>query len=213
MPAPVAAPQDVDAVTRTAAPRPKRSIVPIVGGIAAVLVLGAGAWAFKNKGAAADTAKTHTDSVTPFAHTQDTTRGGASAAQQGNNGQPPVTPPTKTGGSTSSSPAAGNGAPAGGQNTAVDFDRLDEMADTIITANQALKTVNEMKAATDEERVRIALIRFSANLTKSAATTDQAKQEQLKNQGCAALKRVEQIAEYTTKKGLVASKLADICSY
>ena len=58
----------------------------------------------------------------------------------------------------------------------------------------------------------IALIRFAANLTKSAATTDQAKQEEFKNQGCNALKRVEQIAERTTKKDLVASKLADICS-
>jgi len=123
-----------------------------------------------------------------------------------------VTPPTTTGGSTSSSTGAGNGTPAAGQNAAVDFESLDQMADTIITANKALKTINEMKPTTDEERVRIALVRFSANLTKSAATTDSAKQEEFKNQGCAALKRVEQIAKHTTKKDLVASKLADICS-
>jgi len=212
MPAPVAAPQNVDAVTRTAAPPPKRGIVPIVGGIAAVLVLGAGAWAVKSRGATADTAKARTDSVTQFGHTQDTTRGGGSAAQQGNSGQPTVTPPTTTAGSTPSPTGAGNGTPAVGQNLSAEFDRLDKLADTSLTAGQALQIVNSMKLTTAEDSVRRAIVRYNANLSK-AVVADSATSQSLQKKACDALRNVQKLSERTTKKDYVASRLAEVCSY
>ena len=81
-----------------------------------------------------------------------------------------------------------------------EFARLDSLANDSATAGEALTALASVPASTDEDRVRVALVRFSAALTLRDKNA------------CDALRDVRTIAPRTTKATLVAGKLADLCS-
>jgi hypothetical protein len=73
------------------------------------------------------------------------------------------------------------------------------LANTAETARQALAVVGAKQLLTKEDRVRAALVTFSAKLSLEDGSA------------CASLKTVAGIATGTTKANLVARKLRDLC--
>jgi serine/threonine protein kinase len=162
-------------VARDTAPAGKKSMVPMIGGIAAVLVLGVlGMKMLGGKGAvAADTTKP---------------------------AQPGVQAPVPD--------AGGPAEPLSRQVTKQvtkpidntrEFARLDALAADSLTATQALTDLAAVPVSSNEDRVRAALIKFSAKLNLSQLD-------------CAPLKDVSGVAAKTSKASLVAKKLKDLCS-
>ncbi|MDB4874584.1 MAG: hypothetical protein JWM41_1030 [Gemmatimonadetes bacterium] len=147
---PAAATQASAPVTQAAAPPKKRSMVPVIGGIAAVLVLGAAAFKMMGKPAVA----------------ADTTQMKVAA-------------------------------PADAK---IDFDQLEEMAKDSVTAAKALERIAGVKTPTDEDKVRVAYVRYLAHLSLGQANA------------CTELKAIRTIAPKTSKAAVVRRNLTETCA-
>jgi serine/threonine-protein kinase len=90
--------------------------------------------------------------------------------------------------------------PAAAIDNTIEFERLDRLANDSITAAVALTDLAAIQLKSDEDKVRAALVRFTAKLNLGDW------------QACDALKDVRAIAPNTTKAALVASKLKDLCA-
>lgn len=90
--------------------------------------------------------------------------------------------------------------PAAAIDNTIEFERLDRLANDSITAAVALTDLAAIQPKSDEDKVRAALVRFTAKLNLGDW------------QACDALKDVRAIAPKTTKAALVASKLKDLCA-
>jgi hypothetical protein len=80
-----------------------------------------------------------------------------------------------------------------------EFSRLDSLANDSTTAAAALTALGGVPLASDEDRVRAALVRFAAALSLGD------------KKACDALKDVRTIAPRSTKAALVSQKLTDLC--
>jgi predicted Ser/Thr protein kinase len=155
----------------------KKSMAPLVGGIAAVVVLGGGAWVVINK---SGTKPPPTD----------TGKGTLNVASN------VAAPEGKTEPLSKQSPA-----PAGSPGITADpFTRLEQLAKDSVTAKDAMTGVAAIRATSDEQRVRVAYVRFLAK--QSLGIGDY----------CNELKVVADIAPKTSKGSVVASNLKDLCS-
>lgn len=105
---------------------------------------------------------------------------------------PPQAPPTRV-----DSPARATSIP---RDKNEEFARLDSLAHDSATAASAVTGLDSLTLASDEDRVRAALVRFTAALSLGDKNA------------CDALKEVRTIAPRTTKATLVAGKLTDLCS-
>jgi serine/threonine protein kinase len=86
------------------------------------------------------------------------------------------------------------------QDNSQEFARLDSLANDSTTAAAALTALTAVSLGSDEDRVRAALVRFSAALSLGD------------KKACDALRDVRTIAPHSTKATLVAQKLSDLCS-
>jgi serine/threonine-protein kinase len=86
------------------------------------------------------------------------------------------------------------------QDNSQEFARLDSLANDSTTAAAALTALTAVSLGSDEDRVRAALVRFSAALSLGD------------KKACDALRDVRTIAPRSTKATLVAQKLSDLCS-
>jgi serine/threonine protein kinase len=86
------------------------------------------------------------------------------------------------------------------QDKGQEFARLDSLANDSTTAAAALTALTAVPLGSDEDRVRAALVRFTAALSLGD------------KKACDALRDVRTIALHSTKATLVAQKLTDLCS-
>jgi serine/threonine protein kinase len=86
------------------------------------------------------------------------------------------------------------------QDKGQEFARLDSLANDSTTAAAALTALTAVPLGSDEDRVRAALVRFTAALSLGD------------KKACDALRDVRTIALHSTKATLVAQKLSDLCS-
>ena len=164
------------------APPNKRSIVPVVGGIAALLVLGVVSFKMMaGKPPAADTTRTQQRPATAPVTSPPPGSASAAVAQE--------TAPIRQVASTVTTPPP-----------PVDYDRLEGWAKDSSTAAKALEGVAGVPTPTDEAKVRVAYVRFLA------------KENLGKKDFCSELTAVKDIARRTSKAAVVASNLADLCS-
>jgi len=189
-------------VTQTAAPPRRRSIVPILGGIAAVAVgLAVAVPIIKNLNSAkADTSQVGKDAaVTPKTNGPSTNPGTGASPDTAKVPEANPSGGAKKGGSSPTEQT--RKPPTTAAEKAAFFDRLDNLANNKSTAEQAFSELANFTAIGPEDEVRAALVKFTANLTLLHDAD-----------ACSALKTVQSIAANTTKSRLVAQKLADLCS-